>query len=65
MVTERDLTLDGEHTTQYTDFVLQNYTLETYIILSTNVTPIIQFSIQNSMSNKFPTQNCIYTKNVI
>ena len=32
MVIERDLILDGEHTIQYTDDVLQNYTLETYII---------------------------------
>ena len=27
---EKDLTLDGEHTTQYTDDVLQNCALETY-----------------------------------
>ena len=32
MVMERDLTCTGEHTIQYTDDVLQNYTLETYII---------------------------------
>ena len=35
-----DLTLRGEHTMQYTDVVLQNYTLESYIILLTNVIPI-------------------------
>ena len=36
----------GEHTMQYTDNVLHNYTLETYIIVLTNVTPI------NSIKNK-------------
>ena len=39
MLMEGDLTLGGEHTIQYTDGVLQNCTLETYIILLTNVTP--------------------------
>ena len=33
-----DLILDGEHTIQYTDDVVQNCTLETYIILLANVT---------------------------
>ena len=33
---EGDLTWGGEHTIQYTDDVLQNYTSETYIILLTN-----------------------------
>ena len=37
MVVEGDLTLGGEHTIQYTDIILQNYTLETYIILLTNI----------------------------
>ena len=37
MMTEKNLTWDGEH---YTDDVLQNCTLETYMILFTNVTPI-------------------------
>ena len=37
---EGDLTLGGEHTIQYTDDVLYNCTLETYIISLTNVTPI-------------------------
>ena len=40
MVTDGDLILDGEHTVQYTDGLLQNCTLESYIILLTNVTPI-------------------------
>ena len=35
-----DLTLGGKHTMQYTDDVLWNCTLETYIILGTNVTQI-------------------------
>ena len=37
MVTEYDLTLGGEHTMQYTDHVSYKCTLETCIILSTNV----------------------------
>ena len=37
---EGNLTLDGEHTIQYTGDVLQNCTLETYILLLTNVTPV-------------------------
>ena len=40
MVTEDDLTLDGGHTIQYTDHTSQKCTLETYVILSTNVIPI-------------------------
>ena len=39
MVMEGDSTLGGEHIVQYTDDVLQNCTPETYVILSTNVTP--------------------------
>ena len=35
-----DLTWGAEHTTQYTDDVLYSCTLEAYIILLTNVTPI-------------------------
>lgn len=31
---------DGGHTMQYTDDVLQDCTLETYIMLFTNVTPM-------------------------
>ena len=37
---EGDLTLGGEHTMQYTDGVLQNCTLKTYMILLTNITLI-------------------------
>ena len=37
---EGDLTLGGEHAVQYTNDVLKNCTLETYIILLTNVTSI-------------------------
>lgn len=40
MVTEGDFTFVGEQTMQYTDDALQNYTLETYIILLTVITPI-------------------------
>ena len=40
MATEGDLTLDGEHTMQYTDDVLQNCPPETCIILLTNIPPI-------------------------
>ena len=47
MVTERDLTLDGEHTIQYTDDVLQNCTLENNMILLTNVIPINSIKIKN------------------
>ena len=39
MVIKEDLTWGGQHTVQYTDDVLQNCILETYIILLTNVTP--------------------------
>ena len=39
MAMKRDLTLGGEHTIQYTDNVLQNWTRETYMILLTNITP--------------------------
>ena len=40
MVTEEDVTLSGECTTQYTEGMLKNCTLETYVILLTNVNPI-------------------------
>ena len=40
MVMEGDLILGGKYSMQYTDDVLQNCTLETYIILLANVTPI-------------------------
>ena len=38
---EGNLTCGVKHTIQYTDDALQNCTPETYIILLTNVTPII------------------------
>ena len=38
MVTDGDVTLGGGHTMQYTNHVSQKCTLETYIILLTNVT---------------------------
>ena len=40
----------GERTVQYTDAILQNCTLETYITLLTNVTPIN--SIKTNRTNK-------------
>ena len=40
MVTEKDLTLGGEHTMQYTDDVSWNCTTEHYIISLTNVNPM-------------------------
>ena len=40
MVTEDDLTLESGHTMQYTDHVSQKCTLETYVILLINITPI-------------------------
>ena len=40
MVVDGDLTQGGEHTIQCTDDVLQNGTLETYIILLSNVSSI-------------------------
>ena len=47
MPMEKDLSLGGEHTIQYIDDVLQNYTVETFIILLTNVTTM------NSTKNIF------------
>ena len=38
------MTLGSKHTIQYTDDVLYNCTLETFIILLTNATPI--YSVQ-------------------
>ena len=40
MVMEEDLTMGSRHTVQYTSDVSQNCTLETYVILLTNVTPV-------------------------
>lgn len=45
MVTEGDQTLDSEHTMQCADYVLQNFTLEIYIILLNNVTTINSIKI--------------------
>ena len=45
MTMEDNLTWGGEHTVQYTDDVLQNYTPETYIILLINVTTINSMKI--------------------
>ena len=39
LVTEDNLTLDGRHTMQHTERVSQKCTLETYMILLTNVDP--------------------------
>ena len=41
-MTEGDLIWGGDHTIQHTDDVLQDCSPETYIILLSNVTPIIQ-----------------------
>ena len=40
MVMKEDLTLGNEHTMQHTDDASQNSTLEPYVSLLTNVTPI-------------------------
>lgn len=40
MMTEEDQTLSGENTMLYTDNVLYNCTLKTYIIFLTNFTAI-------------------------
>ena len=39
-MTERDLTLDSDHTMRYTDAALYKCTLETYVILLTNIASI-------------------------
>ena len=51
MVMKGDLILGGEHTMQCTDHVSQKCTLETYMILLTNVTPInlINISVINTI----------------
>lgn len=48
MIMEGDLTLGGEYIIQYTADVLQNSTLETYIILSSSVTPINLIQLKKS-----------------
>ena len=50
MATEGDLTLDGEHTMQYTDDVLQNCSSETCIILLTNIPPIKQINKKTKLN---------------
>lgn len=40
METEGDLALSGEHTVQYTDYVLWKCTIQMYMMLLTNATPI-------------------------
>ena len=42
MVKEDGVTLGGGHIVQYTDHVSQKCTVETYMILVTNVTTIIK-----------------------
>ena len=54
----RRLDLGGEHTIQNTDDVLQNCTLETYIILLTSVTPI------NSIKNMNGCRLIIFLSNM-
>ena len=52
MLMEGDLTWGSEHTIQYTDDVLWNYTSETCIILLiTNVTPINSIKKKNFTSS--------------
>ena len=46
----RRINLDGEHTMQYTNDVLENCTLETYMILLINVTPINSIKKQFSIN---------------
>ena len=49
-----ELTWVGEHTIQYTDAVLQNYTLETYVIVLTNVTPTNSVNeVENQVLGRF------------
>ena len=45
------MTLGDEHTTQYTDNVIQKFTPEIYIILSTNVTTINSIKIKKKKDN--------------
>lgn len=46
MVMESDLTLGGKHTIQFTEDLLLNCTVETYVILLTKVTPINSIKIR-------------------
>ena len=58
MVMEGDLTWGGEHTLQCTHDILYNCAPETYIMLFTNVTPIIQLKVF-SKEKLFPTPRFI------
>ena len=58
MVTEGDQTLGGEQTMQNTNVVLQNCTLETYIILLTNVNPINLIFKRGHWCTKNTESNC-------
>ena len=51
-VMEDDLTLGGEHTMQHTGDVSQNRTLETYVMLFTNVSLV--HLIQKEKIHPFP-----------
>ena len=48
---EKDLTLGGEYMMHYTDDVLLSCTLETCMVLLTNVTPINPIKILGASSN--------------
>ena len=63
MVMKGDLTWGVEHTIQYTDDVLQDYTPENYIILLTNVTLVSPIKIKiNKMALQSPTRAIIAFK---
>lgn len=49
---EEDLTLGGQHTIQYINDVWQNYTLETYAILLTSITPTNSIKNQKEKERK-------------
>ena len=49
MVMEGNLTFDGGHTIKYTDDLSQNCTLETYIIILTNVTSVNLIFLKRKM----------------
>lgn len=52
MMLEGDWTLDGEHTMQCADDVLQNCTLETYTIVLTKITLINSIKCLNQKRKK-------------
>ena len=57
---EGDVTWDGEHITQYTDDVLQNYPSEIYIILLTKAIPINSIKKKKMEHKKLKLKN-LYT----